>query len=179
MLNKWSILCQNIFQVNAEITAYPLYREKSMIANGSIVIEALRAQEHFDETISKVLFYTCMFTQTRRRVPPCGRTCVAKIKRESAAPLGGVTEDKFPIVGRWPNPRRKLRFVSKSVDLNKAKLAHIFVRNVLVYGPMMFCREHINTARSCREEKCYSPEYELYLRMVRNFDIELCVTSNV
>jgi len=47
---------------------------------------------------------TCMFMQTRHMAAPCGRTCVAKSKRESATPVvetaGGQIPNRRPLSER-------------------------------------------------------------------------------
>lgn len=58
-------------------------------------------------------------------------------------------------------------------------LHHIFTRNVLVHGSMVFRRNCINLAGGYNESMRYSQDYELYLKMIRQFNMQIGVTPVV
>lgn len=58
----------------------------------------------------------------------------------------------------------------------KPDLQDILKKNVLVHGSMVFRRECIKLVGGYNESMRYSQDYELYLKMIRKFDMQIGVT---
>lgn len=66
-----------------------------------------------------------------------------------------------------------------NISIIEPNLQDIFKKNVLVHGSMVFRRDCINLVGGYNESMRYSQDYELYLKMIRRFNMKIGVTPIV